>query len=177
MKLKFKYYCIDFDGTIACDAYPEIGDLIPGAKETMEKIKELGGEIAIWTCRTHDAADNAKAFLEKHNIPYDKFNKPFDENVNIYGGDHSRKIFADCYIDDRSVQFGCKPVDWKIVQDAIFIDEEWHVGDILECIKEIPYNYKVGDKLKINYIDGSYIAIGEMGTNIYDARKYFKKVN
>lgn len=124
MKLKHKFFCIDFDGTIAYDAYPEIGGLIPGAKETMTKIKELGGEILLWTCRTHQAAIDAVNFLNMHNIPYDKFNKPFDENINIYGGDHSRKVFADVYIDDRCILWKEKGyVDWYSIQHLIFEEE------------------------------------------------------
>lgn len=123
MKLKYKYFAIDFDGTIAYDAYPEIGSLIPGAKETMAKIRELGGQIAIWTCRTHQAREDAKEFLKTNGIKYDKFNEPFDENVNQYGGDHARKIFADVYIDDRAFPFCGKPIDWMEVQEMIFEEE------------------------------------------------------
>lgn len=179
MELKFKYFAIDFDGTIAYDAYPNVGELIPGAKETMLKIKELGGEIAIWTCRTDQWAQDAKDFLDKNDIPYDYFNQPFDHHVNIYGGDNSRKIYADCYIDDRSVQFGCQPVDWEFVKDTIFKYEEWQIGDRVICIKPIDRNYEIGD---IDYvykysINEDYVAIGGMGTNVETARKYFKKVN
>lgn len=121
MKLKHKLFCIDFDGTIAYDAYPEIGELIPGAKETMIKIKELGGEICVWTCRTHQAAIDAVTFLNMNDIPYDKFNEPFDDNVNEYGGDHSRKLFSDVYIDDRCILFKERGyVDWSLIQHLIF---------------------------------------------------------
>mgnify|MGYP003580060400 CR=1 FL=1 len=120
MKLKYKYFAIDFDGTIAYDDYPNVGNLNPGAKYVMKKIKELGGEIAIWTCRTDKAMQDAKDFLDKNNIPYDYFNSPFPHNVNEYGGDHSRKIFADVYIDDRAFPFCGKPIDWMEVQEMIF---------------------------------------------------------
>jgi ribonucleotide monophosphatase NagD (HAD superfamily) len=123
MKLKYKYVAVDFDGTIAYDEYPGIGDLIPGAKETMQRIKELGGEIAIWTCRTGEAASNAENFLIDNNIPYDYFNKPFSHNVNEYGGDYSRKIFASIYIDDRCVLWNGNPVNWFIIQNLIFEED------------------------------------------------------
>lgn len=180
MELKFKYFAIDFDGTIAYDAYPNVGKLIPGAKETMQKIKELGGEIAIWTCRTDQWAQDAKDFLDKNEIPYDYFNKPFDHHVNIYGGDNSRKIYADCYIDDRSVQFGCEPVDWCIVQKAIYKYEEWQDGNTLECIEDIPNtSFKVGSRHTLYRFDESedYVVVGPMGTSVEIARKYFKKVD
>jgi ribonucleotide monophosphatase NagD (HAD superfamily) len=121
MKLKFKYFAIDFDGTIAYDAYPEIGDLIPGAKETMEKIKELGGSIIIWTCRSGEHEELVKKYLHENNIPYDKFNEPFDENLAIYGGENPRKCFSDVYIDDRCILFKERGyVDWASIQHLIF---------------------------------------------------------
>lgn len=118
-KLKFKYFAIDFDNTIAYDAHPNIGELISGAKECITKIKELGGEICIWTCRTGEQELMVKEFLDKNNIPYDKINESFDESVEQYGGD-SRKVFADIYIDDRTLLFQGQPVDWNIVDNYIF---------------------------------------------------------
>lgn len=178
MKLKYKYFAIDFDGTIAYDAYPNIGRLIPGAKETMLKIKELGGEIVIWTCRTDQWATDAVNFLNMHNIPYDKFNKPFDEHVNIYGGDNSRKIYADCYIDDRSLHFQQQPVDWNDVQSFIFEYEEWKVGDTIECtVNRAMNSFNLGEQFQIRQLMNDIIAFGPVMTELKIAQKYFKKVN
>jgi hydroxymethylpyrimidine pyrophosphatase-like HAD family hydrolase len=121
--MKFKTFCIDFDGTIAYDAYPKIGGLIPGAKETMKQIKKLGGTIIIWTCRNNEAAIEARKFLEDNDIPFDYFNESIPEHINEYNGD-TRKVFADCYIDDRGLLFQKQPVNWKIVQHIIFKDDE-----------------------------------------------------
>lgn len=120
LKLKYQYFAVDFDNTIAYDAYPKIGDLIPGAKETLELIKDLGGHILIWTCRTDKYLENAIAFLDKNKIPYDCVNESFSENVNFYGGD-TRKCYADVYIDDRCIlwkDYG-GVVDWNIVRQLI----------------------------------------------------------
>lgn len=177
MKLKHKYFAIDFDGTIAYDAYPNIGKLIPGAKETMAKIKELGGEIVIWTCRTHQAKEDAKKFLDDNGIIYDKFNEPFDANVNEYGGDHARKIFADVYIDDRSIHLEGKPVDWDDIHNNIFLyDEEFNDGDTIECYREIPGNFFVGAKHKLEIKNGTYV-VGPMGTDLESLKMHFKKVS
>jgi hypothetical protein len=154
MKLKHKFFAIDFDGTIAYDAYPGIGNIIPGAKETMLKIKELGGEIAIWTCRTHAAKENAKKFLDANNIPYDKFNEPFDANVNEYGGDHARKIFADVYIDDRSIHLEGKPVNWEDIQKNIFTYDYFQIGDKLEAITHC--GFRQGSIVEVTNILGDF---------------------
>lgn len=118
MKLKYKFFAVDFDNTIAYENYPFIGDLIPGAKETIQKIHELGGKIAIWTCRTGEQEEWVKEFLAKHDIPYDKFNTCFDEHKELYGG-ASRKIFADVYIDDRCLLWAGEVVNWDTVEVLI----------------------------------------------------------
>lgn len=179
MKLKHQLFCIDFDGTIAYDAYPEIGELIPGAKETMIKIKELGGKIAIWTCRTDQWAIDAVNFLNMHGIPYDKFNKPFDEHVNLYGGDNARKVFADVYIDDRAIHFGGKPVEWWDIQHMIFSYEEWNVGDTIEAMEDCWGNFKKGDRFEIEELkkDADFISFGPIGgAGYWDTQELFKKV-
>lgn len=117
--MRYKLFGIDFDGTIAYDAYPNIGELIPGAKETITKIKNNGGKIAIWTCRSGEHGKLVKDFLHKNNIPYDTFNEAFEENIIQYGGD-SRKIYADCYIDDKCLLWNGNSVNWKIVDKLIF---------------------------------------------------------
>lgn len=176
MKLKHKLFCIDFDGTIAYDAWPGVGELIPGAKETMLKIKELGGEIAIWTCRTDEHAQNAKDFLDKNGIPYDYFNKPFAEHVNIYGGDNSRKIFSDVYIDDRCILWEGGPVNWEKVQNLIFIDDEnWNEGDLLEAVMDC--GFPKGSQVRITENDGCDFVIDGIARMPIDGCKiWFKKV-
>lgn len=181
MKLKYKYFVIDFDGTIAYDSYPNIGELIPGAKETILKIKELGGEIAIWTCRSGESAINAKNFLIENNIPFDYFNKPFKHYMDLYGEgkDNTRKIYGDIYIDDKSLHFGGKAVDWEYVIDNIFIHEEWKAGDRIEAIEDCWGNFKKNDQLIIHEInkENDTISFGPVGdAQLYIAQKYFRKV-
>jgi hypothetical protein len=146
----------------------------------MIKIKELGGKIAIWTCRTDQWAQDAKDFLDKNGIPYDKFNKPFDEHVNLYGGDNSRKVFADVYIDDRSIHFGGKTVDWYLLQDMIFGYDKWKVGDTIECLEDCWGNFKKGERFEITALkeDADFISFGPIGgAGYWDTQEYFKKVN
>lgn len=180
MKLKYKLFAIDFDNTIVYDAYPKIGNLIPGAKETMLKIKELGGLISIWTCRSGKHELMVKDFLDSNNIPYDYINESFEENVIMYGGD-TRKVYADCYIDDKSLHFGGEPVDWDLVQSLIFTYEhqEWDIGDTIECLEDCMKNFIKGEKYEIEYIDQDtdYISFGPVsGTSISYVKEYFKRV-
>lgn len=93
---------IDFDGTIVEDRYPQIGELKPGALEYINKLKQDGFWIIIWTCRAGDKLTEALTFLQKEGIRWDLVNQNMPENIEKYGGD-TRKIYADYYIDDRNL--------------------------------------------------------------------------
>lgn len=97
-----KIIAIDFDGTIATINYPECGELIEGAKETINKLYSDGYFIIIWTCRYGEAAELAKKFLNDNEINYHTFNEHSPELIELYNND-TRKISADVYIDDRQL--------------------------------------------------------------------------
>jgi len=87
--------CVDFDRTIAKPAkHPAIGEPIDGAKESLAKLKELGYNVIIYSCRG-DSEEGLKAmeeWLDKHEMPYD----------SIFSGE---KPFYRFLIDDRAIQF------------------------------------------------------------------------
>jgi len=122
---------IDFDGTIVEDNYPEIGKLLPQAKESIQEIKELGTTIVIWTCRMDDKAEQAKEFLTKNEIPFDYFNENTDERKRFYGND-SRKISADIYIDDRGAGWcdvQCTASENNVdIWDVLMDDIKWEMN-------------------------------------------------
>lgn len=120
-KLKYKYIAIDFDGTIVRNDYPKIGMLMPDAVRVIRKIKEHGGKIAIWTCRTGLHQKLVKKFLDHVGIPYDVINENFPERIMQYGND-SRKISADVYIDDLCIF--CKKIDWREIEKLLFVEED-----------------------------------------------------
>ena len=91
---------VDFDGTIVEHEFPDIGPLKKGAAEALRAFKKAGHRIAIWTCRTGEEEGQLRTFLLEKNIPFDTINAP------IPGFDiGTRKIYADVYIDDRSIRF------------------------------------------------------------------------
>jgi len=101
---------VDFDGTIVEHKFPEIGKLLPYAKQALQRFHELGHEIIIWTCRnqseplhpewTQAHIGAVKEFLDKNKIPYTCINSD-SPNIPFYL--QSRKVFADVYIDDRNL--------------------------------------------------------------------------
>lgn len=100
---------VDFDGTLCTNKYPKIGEpnrlLIELLRE--EQI-EHETEIILWSCRTGSELEFAYAWLWTRLKSIDYTPKVYkNENppkiVDLFGGD-SRKVFADFYIDDRSME-------------------------------------------------------------------------
>lgn len=115
--MKYKYFAIDFDGTIT-DRYT--GKINPDAIRVINRIREHGGEVAIWTCRTDQDAEEAKQLLKESNLMYDSFNDTLPSVKKQWGG-NGRKIWAEVYIDDLSIH--CRNgVDWGEI-------EKWIWGD------------------------------------------------
>lgn len=90
-------FAVDFDGTIVENAYPDIGLLRPGAVEALRLMRAHGHTIIIWTCRYGQELEDMVHFLDGHRIPYDYVNDCPKMPLPV------RKIYADYYIDDRSV--------------------------------------------------------------------------
>ncbi|AGI11846.1 phosphoheptose isomerase [Bacillus phage vB_BanS-Tsamsa] len=122
MTLKYKHVAIDFDGTIVNDGcYPAGGKFKENAVHVMKRIIAEGGFISIWTCR--NGKEQEEVITEKLTNAgiYDfKLNAPFDYFTNIYGGDNARKIFADTYIDDRSIHAQQTGIDWYEIEKMLF---------------------------------------------------------
>jgi len=105
-----KIIAIDFDGTIVSNDFPEIGKEFPDAIDTIKKLKEVGYKIILWTCRTGQSFNEAKAWLDKRDLYFHAYNEHLENEFKVNG----RKVFADIYIDDRS--FPPFDGDWKKVE-------------------------------------------------------------
>lgn len=93
---------VDFDGTLHTGAYPSIGDMRPGAREYMQKLKEDGHFLILWTCREGQVLIDAINWMLEQGIPFDRVNDHEPKNKAKYGGT-TRKVYADLYIDDKQV--------------------------------------------------------------------------
>ena len=98
-----KVVICDFDGTICEFAYPDMGPPKEGAKDALQKIKDMGYEIHIASCRTSHEVNKypidrkeqvrlMEEYLKEHSIPYDL----------VLNND---KALGTWYIDDRGVGF------------------------------------------------------------------------
>lgn len=178
--LKYKFIAIDFDNTITKeDAYPYIGEVREDAIRVMKRIKEEGGKICIWTCRCGNDELKVKRFLAENKIPYDTFNEPFPEMIAQFGDGNPRKVFADIYIDDRSLHAKAHGIDWMDIEKMLFMEELWLAGDTIEAQEDCFGNFKKGEQYRIKEIDylNDNISFGPVNAYLPEVRKYFKKVS
>ncbi len=111
-----KVVAIDFDGTLfEYDGWKNsahYGEPIDGAKEAVEKLRDRGFKIMIFTTRGN--VEGVKEALEKYDIPYDYINEnphaPPEADISDV------KPPANYYIDDRAVHF---TGDWNEVMKEI----------------------------------------------------------
>lgn len=91
---------IDFDKTIVSFDYPDVGKLMNGAKEVINKWYE-NHCIIISTCRSGEHEQRAKQFLLDSDVRFHYFNENSQERINQFGSD-TRKISCDIRFDDTN---------------------------------------------------------------------------
>src|SRR5208283_4413866 len=123
---------VDFDGTIVEHKYPEIGEELLFAIETLKELQRQQHQIILWTFRSNKELEEAVEYCSRRGLDFYAINKNFPEEV--FDETLSRKINADLYIDDRNL--GGFP-GWGVVFEMI------QNGKPLE-----PYQKELSDKKK-----------------------------
>lgn len=163
-----KTVCIDIDGTICrhedWQGEHHFGELIPGAREYITKLKQEGWTIIIHTGRNDNK--EIEKFLCSNNIPFDLINTSHKQKELNRSG----KPLAHVYLDDRAVSF---KGDWEKAFHEINSFRPWHEDEPLKLDIPLP---TVLDPLKdcdipaAMYICGGYIRDyligGETGKDI-----------
>lgn len=111
--------CVDFDGTIVQDAFPNIGEPRQGRfhrtfLEDLIYLQKKGHKIILWTCREGEHLEQAVAFCKERGLEFDAVNDDLEEVKQKYTdkleiwrtSGRARKVFANYYIDDRAVGLG-----------------------------------------------------------------------
>lgn len=115
---------VDVDGTCFKWAkFPELGDPVPYAMETLRILQDAGHELLMWTCRDGDSLQVAVDEFAKHGVTF-AYHNVHPEQKHL-----SNKLDADVFIDDKAL--GCplihtvgKPyVDWLKVRDWLIGNE------------------------------------------------------
>lgn len=99
-----KIIAVDFDGTLVTDKWPEIGEPIDSVIQYVKLQRQHGAKIILWTNRQGKELVNAIYWCIDHGIDLDAVNEDIPETIERFGSS-SRKIYADEFIDDRSLLF------------------------------------------------------------------------
>ena len=101
---------VDFDGVIAqCErwkGFNVFGPPIRGVKKYLQKLREEGWIIIVWTVRPPN--NKLKFYLNYFEIPYDAVNR----DVNEWFHNPNHKIFAHVYFDDKDIRSLNKRWKW-----------------------------------------------------------------
>lgn len=93
---------VDFDGTLCDDMWPNIGKPHTLLIDHLINIRSQGRKVILWTCREGKYLEDAVKWCEAQGLRFDAVNDNVPESIIRFGG-NSRKIFADMYIDDKSI--------------------------------------------------------------------------
>jgi len=119
---------VDFDKTIAEDLYPSIGRPMPGAKRALQRLRDAGYKVVIYSCRlTEDPGkpsgepQRQKALMEewlgKNGIPFD----------SVDDG-REGKPHAAHFVDDKALHYGGQEGDWDAICNYILSGAKPHAG-------------------------------------------------
>lgn len=92
---------IDFDGTIVEHKYPEIGEELLFAFQTLKELQKQGHQLVLWTYRSGKLLDEAVEYCRQNGLEFYAVNKNYPEEE--FDSSISRKIDADMFIDDRNI--------------------------------------------------------------------------
>lgn len=114
---------IDFDGTIVRHAWPEIGEPMPGAFETLKDLKAAGYKLILWTCREDfgrlidkQYLTEAVEFCRENGVEFDAVNESLKETEFRPENVLKRKPHCHYYIDDSNL--GGFP-GWDVVRQFL----------------------------------------------------------
>ena len=99
---KSKIIAVDFDGTLCTNNWPDIGEPNKYLLGFLRDCKEEGCKLILWTCRVGERLEEAVEWCKLHDLYFDAVNENLPELIEEFGED-TRKIFANVYIDDRSL--------------------------------------------------------------------------
>lgn len=108
---------VDFDGTIVEHRYPEIGEELPFATETLKMLIKDRHKLILWSVREGKLLDDAVNWCREHGVEFYAVNRDYpEENGKESNNFFSRKLKVDMFIDDRNI--GGLP-DWGTIYRMI----------------------------------------------------------
>ena len=94
---------VDFDGTIVEHKYPEIGQEVPFAIDTLKMLIKDQHRLILWSVREGALLHEAVEWCRARGVEFYAVNKDYPEEEKEKNNHFSRKLKADFFIDDRNV--------------------------------------------------------------------------
>ena len=101
---------VDFDGVLCKNAFPEIGEPIYPVISLVREMMDMGNEVILWTTRNGAELVDAIDWCEDRGLHFIAINDQAPSNKAEFKNKYeteSRKVYADYYIDDNNLGFGC----------------------------------------------------------------------
>ena len=114
---------VDFDGTIVEHKYPEIGEEIPFAIDTLKMLINDHHRLILWSVREGDLLKEAVEWCRERCVEFWAVNRDYPEETVSNNQHFSRKLKADMFIDDRNV--GGLP-DWGTIYRMVSQRKTWN---------------------------------------------------
>ncbi len=114
---------VDFDGTIVKHRYPEIGEEIPFAVDTIKMLIRDQHRLILWSVREGELLEEAVEWCRQRGIEFYAVNRDYPEETVENNPAFSRKLKVDMFIDDRNV--GGLP-DWGVIYRMISQKTTWN---------------------------------------------------
>ena len=99
---------VDFDGVLCSNKFPEIGEANTEIVESVKQLIQDGHEVVLWTTRNGEELTAAVDWCGERGLHFCNVNGPAPSNAAEYRNRYpteSRKIYADVYIDDHSIEY------------------------------------------------------------------------
>ena len=113
---------VDFDGTIVTHKYPNIGEEIPFAVDTLKMLRNDGHKLILWSVREGELLDAAVQWCRDRGLEFYTVNRDYPEETTDNNPHFSRKLKVDMFIDDRNL--GGLP-DWGTLYQMISQHQTW----------------------------------------------------
>ncbi len=113
---------VDFDGTIVEHRYPEIGEEIPFAIDTLKMLIKDHHRLILWSVREGKLLEDAVNWCKERGVEFYAVNRDYPEETLDNNQHFSRKLKVDLWIDDRNI--GGLP-DWGTIYRMVRHHKTW----------------------------------------------------
>lgn len=113
---------VDFDGTIVEHRYPQIGEEIPFAVDTLKMLVQDHHKLILWSVREGELLEAAVDWCKERGLEFYAVNRDYPEETVDNNPHFSRKLKVDLFIDDRNL--GGLP-DWGTIYRMIKHHKKW----------------------------------------------------